>query len=346
MADWDLTIYDRNGNPLAEVESDVTAHWRLNGYGWLEFNLSLSDPKVREGVFRFRNLVLFRHSSAGWWGGFLWTPRGWNKQTVTVRAYSAERLFQIRRGPANYTWNGSAGSIFKSIIGEANAPEDTRIREGSIWTGGTSRQETSRDDILLDAIQRIRERAGHDWYLEPELDDAGKLTFAAHWMEQAGALDMFHLTDGFNMTMNANDLLLNEQGMIINDVAFSGIGASLDERPRATWSDPDSQSLYGVCQGSENSDAEEVDTLLASAKAFVAENKAPKRLLSPVAEDRVYPSGMRTFASLRLGYSGRLSFSRVGFWGDGNLGVETTVRILEMELNTQTQLMDLVVQEV
>lgn len=340
MGEWSISIYDRTGVGLVDIRSHALVSWTLNDVGKLEFIVPRSDPACKERYLRFGNLVRFRHSTAGDWGGFIYTPRYWRQDAIVVRALSAEFLFARRRGPANITYRGTAGAIFGKLLQIANEAEDTRIRPGSIWAGGKPHERTSRDTPLLDMIHGLQENSGQDWWLTPADDVDGRLIFLANWAERAGTRMPFELIEGINVRSANDDTLLIEQGDIGNDIAYSGIGATLESRPRVVLVDNASRQKYGLFQRAETSEAQTTSGLQSSAETFLSENREPRATYRIFVTDTVMqPTGISTFSAIGLGNTPILNMASNGFFEDGTLGTSTQVRILAKELSTEKNTM-------
>jgi hypothetical protein len=335
-----MTIYDRRGNPLTEMDATVQRSWILNEVGEANFVVSQFDQKFQRKYIEFGNLVLVEHDKLPAWVGVIDPERKWSSWTATVRAFSAEKLLAFRRGPQAMTVTGTAGSIFQQMVDIANLEEDTLIRVEGVYGVLPVRQETLNLTRILDEVNRVAERSENDWGVEPTLGLDGRLSLAASWWLRRGVRRMVGLIEGHNLAEGGSSTM-TEQGEIINDLMGYGEGATWDSRE--TWLEMDTESIaqYGRRQGSMGFDGvTQMETLRQNTQAALAESAWPRRTWRISALDVE-----ETYYNLRLGDELPLVMHTTGFTGDV-VGTEANVRIKGMSFSDDKGKVDLVVDEV
>ncbi len=344
--DYHVSLFDKSGVRLAEIDAGFHCIWTLNKVAKADFVLAISDPKCTESNLQVGNFVVFEHDRLGSWGGVIaphdrreWTGDG----TVTIRVLSAEMQFGRRRGPANQLFRGTAGSIYRQFIAWGNGQADMLVREGAIWMGGATHEETSRDDILLEAWQRVAERSSVDWWFEPSIGSDGKLVFLAHLADLRGQDVGYALLEGINIETPAGTFMIEGGRAIENDMAISGEGATVESRPRGTAKNQSSIDLYGLWQGSDTSEATTPETLTSQAQEHVNTLGFPQKRFKITAIES--PERTDTFAHIGMGDVIALRLSSVGFYA-GEIGYEGNVRIVSREYDTNIDKVILVQEEV
>ena len=331
-----VTIFDRTGAPLTTLRVATSRSWVLNGIGEATFQIAYTDPKCKREYLEFGNRVLIEHPKMPDWVGVIDTPRDWGNSSVTVRAYDACSLLSWRRGRQGLTMTGTAGSLFKQIILFANQVQDIGLRPGTIYLGGTDRQETV-NDSLWQHMSNICGRSGNDFIFTPRRD-AGRLVIDGNWYQRAGEPISVILSEGKNIELG-NDVL-TEDGRIVNDLLGYGEGATYETRIEAYGFNLESANRYDLRQSfATYSGNSELATLQANVNADLALIKSPQTILQITALDVG-----NTFAGLRLGNTMPVRLHSIGFTGSGR-GYEATVRIYGMRYTDTTQKVDLVTKE-
>lgn len=322
-----IRIFNRDGLPIAEFRARVTRSWMLGDEGRAEFVYpSRKTNVVNDSVLRFGNWLLVESTHLPPWVGMIDVPRGWTPRTVTVRAYTPERLLTLRRGPIEQILNDSSGGIFTWLLYWANKQEATVIRAGSIWRGGVHRQETVNPTPLSDDLQRIFERSGEEYQWRPAIDGQGKLVVLGDWVQLLGKNTGVVLHEGRGGgNIEATNNILVEDGPIYNDILGYGDGMTWQTRPTATLSAPASQHRYGLRQTSkEYQGVSEVTTVQNNTAQDLAIFQETARTFNLKALNVG-----NLFYYLRIGNVFTLRFENIGFY-QGGLGFETTVRIIGM----------------
>lgn len=328
-----ISIFDREGYLLGEVESQVEREWLLNEYGEATFSLSKSDPKCTERMLRFGNRVVIQSNADDPkgidlpdWVGVIDPPREWGERDVTVTAYSAEYLFTWRRGPGENKQRitRSWGGIFEKLIAWANAPEDLYIRAGDIYEVGPSIERTIEVHEMYNAITGMVKDSGQDWGLEPAYN-GGRLYCLANWWERRGIESGYALEEGMNLRLSGNPL--SEQGPLSNNVlAYSNNMVGWNVNRVVTVQDAASAARYGLRQSVLSVDAEDSDkpAIRSAANAELKRMKDGRRIWDATA---ITADAIR---EIRLGNTYPLRYYTSGFYGDAERGSDAVVRVIGM----------------
>lgn len=328
-----ISIFDREGYLLGEVEAQVEREWLLNEYGEATFALSKMDSKCTERMLRFGNRVLIQSNAdddAGVdlpdWVGVIDPPREWGERDVTVTAYSAEYMFTWRRGPGanKQKVTRSWGGIFERLIEWANAPEDLYIRAGDIFEVGPSIERTIEVHEMYNAITGMVKDSGQDWGVEPVFS-GGRLLVAANWWERRGLESAYMLEEGKNLKLSSSPL--SEQGPLSNDVlAYSNTMVGWNPNRVVTVQDAASIARYGLRQMALSVDAEDSDKAAVKSAAGAELKRARQGR-------RIWDATVVTAEAIRevrLGNTYPLRHYTSGFYGDDGRGSDAQVRVIGM----------------
>jgi hypothetical protein len=351
---WRISVWDRYGVFLTELECQFNCIWSLNEVGSASFTLSRYDEKLKERYLQFGNHIVFEHAHLGDWGGIILPHdgRGWNGDgTVTFRARSAEFNFNRRRaplidGPRGYNWVGMPGSLFKRIVDNMNAKADTRVRIGRVDRIGSLVIMQLRMLVWSKHLEKIiaqtNRRLGGDYWLEPACDVNGRLIFRANYVARRGRTTRFHLQEGVNLE-TPNGEFFREDGDIVNDM---GILASESEGSNYKFGyavNKTSQGKYGLF---EDSDAVTTDSPAQAenmAEEVVAEKAYPRKAYVLTAIET--PEQPNTFYFVRPGDEASVHLYSVGFWFN-QIGLDEDVRIVSVEYDTEENKAMLTVEEI
>lgn len=323
-----IRIFNREGIALAEFQAAVDRSWCIGDEGRAGISLPTRKTEiVNERVLNFGNWLLVENTVLPPWVGVIDTPREWHARNVTICAYTPEHVFGWRRGPLEEVLTGSAGTIFEKILGFVNAPEATIIRAGSIWTGGSQRQETINPTKLSEDLKRIYERSGEEYQWRPVIGADGRLVVYADWKGTIGTATSIILQEGGNVEAVNNTLV--EDGDIVNDLLAYGDGETWESKPNAEVIDQTSRGKYGLRQSSEEySGVTDKTTLQANGKELVNGAKDP---LNSYQVNALNVGA--TFQYMQLGNRVNLRMQNAGFLSNG-LGLNKTVRITAMSYDT------------
>src|SRR3990167_7259240 len=82
----------RDGSMLAEMDCYTDRSWAFNEYGQAKIVIPKNDPKVVRSILNFGNRVVIINDAVELWGGIVYPPRNWDKDSITVTAFSGEFL--------------------------------------------------------------------------------------------------------------------------------------------------------------------------------------------------------------------------------------------------------------
>lgn len=320
-----ITIYDKTGLCIAEVNALAKRSWILSKFGVANFQISTQDPKCRREILEFGNYVLIEHEKVPAWVGVIVTPRKWKFGSVTVTANSAEWIFRTRRGEDGKTWYSYCGNNFKELIAFANIASDTRITAGEIYVHGYPyKMDLTYGSDLYTAITQMSDYYyKHEWDVTPAWDAQHRLVFKANWYLKRSYPRQTALEEGNNIEMV--DDAMTEQGDIINDYRFTGSGVNHTDKSTFTATDPDSIARYGLIQKAETGPAEElVGNVEANARAKLDKIKNPKMTFN----FKVLDIGT-VWNEMQIGAQFPVKMHSCGFFGS-QFGAETVVRITGM----------------
>lgn len=336
-----VSLHARDGSLLTTIKTQTERSWVLNDYGTCRFTFALTDAKAVRRNLEFGNLVYVDHDTLPDWGGVLDPDEDWNDDgTISMNAYSGEYLLTFRRSPLNQVFShGSAGTLFKRFVDEANKAGDLLIRAGSIWLGGTPAEDTMDGKSFYSHTKDLAKKRSNDWSIDAAINQVNnRVYFAANYYEKRGVKRSLTLKEGHNIEKRHNPLKV--QRKIVNDLL--GIGEGSDEE-RPTWNalDPDSISRYGLRQDSEDLTKTEPASVQADTIASLRELRNPRRTFKL----ELLNVG-NAFAETRLGDTYQLIMQSVGFLSDGEIGVNAIVRVLGMRYHDDSDTMEITVDEV
>ena len=335
-----LSVGGKDGKILAELTADIQSiSWRLNKVGKYSFSMATTDPKVIESNLRYGNKLLIEFENGlPNWGGVIEPPRSWDLGIIKITTLSGEQLFKYRTTDKGRYFSGaSVGTIYQSLINEANAIESMGIILGDIWSGGNVHSPDYHYKSLLDIFQKsLTNRLSiADFGVTAEQID-GFIVFTANLYESRGSdKTRFALIQDKNIST----IKLKEQGPIINSWDMAGEGTDWgDDRLIANSQDVNSVGIYGLREDSKvYSDVSIQSTLDDHADNLLSVTKNPYNIFSLSALDEKPAK----FADYDLGDIISLTAPDYGFGG-----TDTTVKILSRSFIPDMGICDLVVQEV
>lgn len=330
-----VRLFNRQGVSLAEVPCAVSRSWELNKPGMASLVFSLRDPKITPENLLFGNFVLIESDVVESWGGYLWPPRNWGRQTVACTAYSAESLLRWRLGPFHAKIHeGSGGSHFSRFLDLANSIQDTRIRPGEIWGGGKPVSVYYNQRPLTRLIEKLRKKTNCDYSMTPDFDTLNYLVFQGNWYQRRGIehQDVW-LMEGHNVTWSEE--VMYEEGDIVTYIAAEAL-TSESAGTVYRCEDASDISKYGLWQ-----DVKVVDQIM--------EEQALKDLAAALLPTRLEPNRRfrlsvtnrdGLFNKLGIGDIVRLKLRRIN-WAD----VDLKVRIIGKAFQEEEGTMPITVEE-
>lgn len=343
--DWRISVFDRYGVYLTELDCPFNCIWSLNEVGIANMTISRYDEKCLRRYLEFGNHILFEHARLGDWGGIILPDDGrdWSGDgTITIRARSAEYNFYRRRAPLKdgagkngLYWGGRPGALFGRIIDHMNKRADTRVRKGRIDKGGLPLLIQLRmlqwSKHLEKIIARTNRRRGGDYWLAPSRDKSGRLIFVANFAQRRGRTEKYHLQEGVNIE-TPDGQFYREDGELINDMGVLASESDGTNYVAGFAQSAASQKLYGLFEGSDAITTDSPAQAEIVALARVTEKAYPRETFILVAIET--PESPDTFKRIRVGDDISVHLFSVGFWY-GLFGVDADVRITSVEYDTE-----------
>ncbi|MBA4420277.1 MAG: hypothetical protein C0391_03945 [Anaerolinea sp.] len=330
-----LTIYDRNGRLIAELDASVKRSWIKNRAGVASFSTSTLNEKCREEYLRYGNLVLVEHDKLPAWGGYITTNREWENGLVKVNARGIMGRFADRWGVGVCNFAGSPGYALENFINKANEIDDTRMRVGELSRYGVAniiqvQRETKMYDFITAMIDEFR---GYLLEFSPSFDEGRALIFKGNWYKQPEGTSQTVLMEGLNI--EAQGSVLVEQGTIANRMHITSNGATEKDKKSIHLDDEESKAKYGLYELAETSSVSTtyVQTPFEeTAREKLAKMKQPRKLYNFKVLD-IESAWYET----RIGAQFRCELYSSGFFGSG-LGSVSTVRVIGMSFSDEGRL--------
>lgn len=329
-----VRIFRRDGSCIAEFQALVSRSYVIGAEGRAQFTYPTRKTDVVNGdVLNPGNWLLIQSTQLPPWVGVIDTPREWSSRSVTVSAYTPERVLSWRIGPLEKVVTGSPGSIFEQLIYLTNQAEQTVIRAAAIFRGGTQKQVTLNPSPLNGYLKKLWEESGEDYTWTPIVNAEGRLIVQGHWVQTLGAITSALLHEGTGGgNIEAAGRIMVEDGPIINSVLAYGEGQTWQSKPHNTVTQSNSIGQYGLREASqEYNGVTSLTTLTENARQKLREFATPARSFSLNALNVG-----DTFKFIRLGNVLNIQFQNIGFRG-GRVGWSSRVRIVGMSYNPSTK---------
>ncbi len=328
-----------DGRVRAEVQqgriSNVT--WRLNKTGSADLFISRRDPAFREELLRPGSRIYVEFDvDLPPWGGVLDLPRTWTRGMLQIRAHTIERLLKFARTEKTRAfYSVLVGSIFISVLQEADKKSAIGLDFGQVWYGGTAHYPRYHlRDMMWVINNSLRKMETCDYAFVPFLED-NRIQFRATLQEQLGddKRQRVALVEGRNVT----DAQLTEQGDIANSVAVVGSGATWGERTVVYGNEEESRRRVGLREITLTpTDVSQTATLLRYADTAIRERAYPHTL----ADMTVTNLSPGVFAAYGVG-----DVVQVQLPGYGFEGYDAPMRIVARGYDPQTNTCQVVADE-
>jgi hypothetical protein len=331
---------DRTGKILAELDGVTVGpvSWRLNAVGRAEFIINKNDAKATQDNLNFGNRILLEFDNGlPYWGGVIDTPRQWNDTTIKFTAYTGEYLLGFRQTGIVKAFSGAdVGSIFTEMLADANAVSLLGITMGTAWSGGDGYSPEFHHGNLLEKMQNVvfGRLSTADFCIVPG-ESAGYVTLTAYVYDTRGSTKAgVALIESHNLT----NILLNEQGPIVNSWAIVGKGTEWSvDRLEGTAEDTTSIEAYGRREAfelqAEQTEQTAVDNIAANR---LATHKDPRSILKASATN----DAPALFADYDVGDTISVLLHSYGFGG-----FDASIRVLTREYNPSAETCTLVFEE-
>lgn len=321
-----ITVHDRQGRPLSEIEAVFNRSWVLNNYGTGTITLTTRDMNTLENILQFGNLIYAEHDKLPDWVGVIDQPRTWGNETVAITVYGYAYLLNWFITPKVMTTSGSGGSIFKKLIDIAmNTYKCDYLSYDDVYGGGSTYDVEFNFYSVFQALKTLMGKTNGNFYFDPYLNDKNELKINVNYYQKMGSAQDFTLYEGTNLAMVGTPL--REQGKIANMVTVYGDGSKWSSRASATATDPDSISLYGQRHIVYYSANKTNTQLSAEAKNKLKLLSKPRQSFKCEAIDID-----DTFQWLKLGDTLWVEYYTAGFT-DGALGKRGAIRIKQMDFD-------------
>lgn len=331
-------VYDHFCKPLTQLDAPTTPRaWVLNGYGEMDFSISIADPKCTETNLQIGNLVYVTHIPAQDgqgntngklpdWFGIILPPRGWDEGVLHAKAYSAEAILDFRPMPIA-TVSGTPKQIFLQLLQYANGlPGNTiNIQPGIL----DDMPVTYTYDIGLSAykeIQKLIEKTGMDWDVTGEVDARGSLQLYANLYIRKGYDSALILT---NTNSEQSSPLLTEQGTPYNYVIGYSHANTKQGRYRVEVVNQAALDDYGLLAINQTFVGIHDEASLRNAAQALADDRGrPKKLTTWIVLDKG-----AAFDSLSPGNTVAKRDNHAGFRPGGGFGYDARARIISVNYN-------------
>lgn len=272
--------------------------------------ISTREESGSEDLFDYMTLIYIRHPYLPPWAGVLVGQEyGPWQMRATYRA--PETLLDIRRGPTELKITGTVGEMARKLLSIANGEGDTLIREGSIFEGGSDREETINLTRISSELSRICGRAGYDWWVDPALENGGKnLSFRLNLAERRGlVIENFGLYDDKNIKL-PEDSAYHGTRPEANDLAGYGQGMTWESRNAEILRDEESIRRWGLIQGAKAFDTKSIMGIRSATAEHLRKSAWPEEELTiDVTNDD------ETWRYIRLGNQLPVTFYSLGWRG-------------------------------
>ncbi len=344
--DWRITIFNRAGYPLAEVEPiSFLCIWSINEQGTGEMILSTHyDPKCTRANLAVGNFVEFRHARLGDWVGVI-IPHdgreGSGAGTITVRMREATFQFARRRAPIWDFENNQPRLVLRSgkaidwIIRQCNIKEDTRLRTGDVHNTRDMVYEALLDRMFSDIVDHIIQRRRRKLYLwvTPSRDAHNCLIVNVNLVERKTLRDgdYIALQEDINLE-TPRGTFWREDGELVNDVVVRNEGDQEEELIRKWRTDEDSIGQYGLWEGTDSISTDEESVVEWWAEEYLKLHaRLNQRPSLAIVEGEEQPD---FYSQVRVGKVARvLLHSQNSYYGDGGFDEMSQLVMLEYETN-------------
>lgn len=273
-------IFDRYGREPTLVEPAFNyIAWRHNRTGQAVLALPYTDPNCNKTLLRYGNRVLIQMGNGlPNFGGVVDVPMQRTDTGISFTVYTGDRILSWRRSAKIRSFTStSPGTIFETLLDDANAQSPTGISAVSVSAAGEPRTQEYNYAPLGAAIEELLRYSGEEFVVLPVFTQ-GQLKFEAYWEPTIGhdlSLKVL-LEDGENV----RDVAVDEQGTIASDIYVAGGsagGTEWTDRFVGTDTNVASRIAYGFREHAEIlTGVFDQATLDATAVALAAELNNPR----------------------------------------------------------------------
>jgi hypothetical protein len=325
-----VSVFTKYLTPIGDIRCNPTYEFVQNADpnpGRCEFTVSRNDPKCTLKYLQFGNVVLVRRENTPDWVGVV-VRRAWNYGSVDILCLEISHVLAKRNTP-NREFNGTAGGLFTEFLNYTNATQfnEKPIAVGSVFVGGTTRQETGGDSALAH-IQSVSQRSGNDFQITYAFDTNGKMYLVGNWYDRQGIITNQYLREGFNIEMT-DGVLIEDARDLANWVDGFGDASTANTRASTTKYNESSIDAYGLNQRNETFDGNrEEGTVEENTLSLLKQKLNPELSFDLTVVDL-------SSVVLGLGNVYELDLNTAGFNDDGTNGKQARVEVLAMEIDSQ-----------
>lgn len=331
-----VTIYNPRGVKISEVDADFYREWKISEFGEGSFKISINDPKFSEELVDFGNWVYVEHSKLPEWIGTIETPREWEGGVITVNCLSGEARLKRALTRSNVKLEGTTGDIFQQLIEEYGG-NITGLVVGEVDNSGETSTFTEQYISLYEAANKLNDVNDDEWNVTPLVDSKGSVKFACNWKDKLGRRRKIKLFEDKVMKQGGR---MVEQGEIYNSVFAHGTGSNYKPKLVGEYTDWDGVADYGLSEWlySDASVNQFNNDKIAMKKT--QEYKNPRRTFTLALADV-----SDLFQNIEIGDIFDMQLYSMGFTGK-KVGLDTTVRILQMNYKDSENTVNIVADEV
>lgn len=349
-------------NHWGEYENNFTdfgstsRSWVLNGYGRCDITIPLDHPACNENMLRFGNFIHVEHiptidpggptdptlpetdpiGKLMDWTGIILPVRKWNKNSVSVSAYSLEGVLVYRAMPYA-TVRGTPDFVFKEIIRLSNQGLEYPTFEWKYADPVETSTLTYSDDLRTNAYEHIRKLttfANMEWRAFGVINVNYALDFLLTCKNRRYEPSGLALT---SINTEQQDPLMEEQGVPFNMIFAYSQASTEAERTKQLIIYQSSLDDYGPIQINQTFiGVHDTAGTAEAARAQSEINGRPRRVFKRIALNK----GL-TFDYLRPGAIVSVEETTVGFNVSGGFGFKDLARILSMDYNSTTDKVNL-----
>lgn len=312
-----IFVFDAYGRIISETNWSFEVNDVINLAGPGRVTVPFNDlvfQQFQEELVKVGNIVLVRDDRCGDWAGIMETPYEWARGSIDIPLFSYEYALRYR-STAGLSLAGTADTVLKNLIAQANVRGDTLIDPSGITAVGNNVAARSRSPNIYDfVVNTLVNEGDFDWWVSPEFDErSGKIRFVCNAVNRRGIEVATHLHEG--STLMEGNIVYRQDGPVINSVfTYTDTGALVSTTP---LTNSESRLFYGLRE----------DSLMGttfSAQTLLNERSHARDLFYPVAIEK---DDGAFFEDLRVGNICGLTLVNYGFT-NGKLGVTGKSRIL------------------
>jgi len=327
----EVLVASPRGTILADLNVTPVVSHILNDVGDASFTISMQDAKAKESFLQFGNVLIVNNDELPSWVGFIDSSLGreWNGDSISVRALSAEVIFE-RRVVYPAMMSGTSGALLRAMLQNiaANSMGGIQLYPGSIYMGGPTHYYPLIGKCR-DVMDRIAKKGGKcDWSVTHEIAN-GQVRLYANLYKGERGIKTGRVLDSHNTELVAP--VYTEEGEIWNHVIFyqppdeaGGMKITAPQR------DERSISKYGLHMYLGEASADEEEALVWMAKAWLYDHAHPRGLCAPT-----LLNVDNLFRSVGLGNVYRWENHAVGYDG-GFIGIGDEIRMTGFEADYAT----------